>query len=165
MPLVIKVVSPNKKIRGALDTQEHGKNISSSIDHRNSHAALNKLRRPLDSTGDDKLTYTNKLRRSKAQRVETHFYNTNHKLSKGHKVNGREFHVIEVRSLKTEELWRLWADTANVKIYHGCNSKGTVPKKTCKPGARGQKPKWKIHSFFSPKHLAKRAVVSLNKKK
>ena len=100
MPLIIKVVPPNKKMCGVLDTHKQGKNINSSIEYRYSHTALNKLRHPLNFTEDDKLSDTNKLSWSKAQVIKTRFCNTIHKLLIACKVNRRNFHVAEVRYLK-----------------------------------------------------------------
>ena len=90
------------------------------------------------------MTNTKKLRQSKTWVVETCFCNTIHKLLKAPKVNGRDFHAVEVIYLKAEELWRLWTDITNVKMYPGCNSKGLVPKKACIPGARGHKSRWEF---------------------
>ena len=104
LSLVIKDVPPNKKICGALGTQEHGQNISASIEHSYSHTALDKLRRPFNFTRDDKLSDTNRLRRSKAQVIETCFYNTIHKFFKAHKVTRRDFYAVEVRYLKCRRI-------------------------------------------------------------
>lgn len=74
MPLVIKLVPLNMEIHGAFDNQEYGRSISSFLHYRYSHVAPNKLRRPLNFTGDNKLTVDRhkKMRQSKTQVVETY---------------------------------------------------------------------------------------------